>query len=368
MTKRNLKKYIIIGTVLIIAAALAFYILNWIYRDSQTTIINCAGSRGNVYSYDSEYYIIQNDGIYAYPDKKLVSVENCESITADKDYIYTTVHDRKSDTYSIVIYDRTTGKEIKGIAADEACSVLGAAEGKLYLVYHVADKLCTLDLEKHTVEKLDKEYSKDIQRMQIGKDLVIYNTGNRFVSWQHGNISSTLLGFYVAFGITEKTVCGSHIRQGIKDFEMYSEGDTYKLLLVNDDDVYGDYTVSYCDDKTLAFAVAAINSEPGASFPDPSQLKNHDCDSVYIYDVQSRERKDKHDFRTFERVIGISADHVVTYYKGKYLTYSRDDWKVVSEKDADEISKDGKYYFETCGEYVFVFDDDTGECINRIKI
>ena len=62
MTKRNLKKYIIIGTVLIIAAALAFYILNWIYRDSQTTIINCAGSRGNLYSYDGEYYIIQKTG------------------------------------------------------------------------------------------------------------------------------------------------------------------------------------------------------------------------------------------------------------------------------------------------------------------
>ena len=368
MTKQKLKKCIIIGTALIIAAVLAFFILNWIYRDLQTTEIKCAGSRGNVYSYDGEYYIIQNDGIYVYPDKKLVSVENCKSITADKDNIYTTVHDRKSDTYSIVIYDRTTGKENKSVDADEACTVLGAAGGKLYLSYHVTDTLCTLDLESYTIEKHKEEYSDDFKRTQIGKDLVIYNCGNRYVSWQHGNISSTLLGFYVSFGITENTVCGSHTRQGIKDLEMYSEGDTYKLLLVNDDDVYGDYTVSYCDDKTLAFTVAAINSEPGASFPDPSQLKNHDCDSVYIYDVQSRERKEKHDFQTFERVIGIGADHVVTYYKGKYLTYSRDDWKVVSEKDADEISKDGKYYFETCGEYVFVFDDNTGECINRIKI
>ncbi len=149
------RKHIIIVLSITLAVSLAFIILNMLYRDSQTTKINCVGSRGNVYSYDSEYYIIQNDGIYAYPDKKLVSVENCESITADKDYIYTTVHDRKSDTYSIVIYDRTTGKEIKGIAADEACSVLGAAEGKLYLVYHVADKLCTLDLEKHRKRPCD---------------------------------------------------------------------------------------------------------------------------------------------------------------------------------------------------------------------
>ncbi len=367
MTKQKLKKSIIISLVLTVAAIIAYFVLNMIYRDAQTIEIKCSGLRGNVYSHDGEYYIRQNDGIYIYPDKKLVSVENCGSITADKDNIYAAVHDRKSDTYSIVIYDRITGEERKSIAADEACTLLGAAEGKLYLSYHVTDTLCTLDLESYTIEKLDKEYSKDFKRTQIGKDLVIYNLGNRYVSWRDGNISSTLLGFYVAFGVTENTVCGSHTRQGIKDFEMYGKGDTYKLSLGNDKDVYGDYTVSYCDDKTLAFAVTAIDSEPSESFPDPSELKNHSCDSVYIYDVQSRE-KEKHDFRTFERVIGIGADHVVTYYKGKYLTYSRDDWKVVSEKDADEIKKDGKYYFEACGEYVFLFDDDTGKCINRIKV
>ncbi len=368
MTKQKLKKSIIICLVLTVAAIVAFFVLNMIYRDAQTTIIECAGSRGKVYSYDGEYYIRQKDGIYIYPDKKLVSVENCGSITADKDNIYAAVNNSTRKTYSIVIYDRTTGEERKSIAADQPCPLPGAAEEKLYLVYKVTDTLYTLDLESYTIEKIDKEYSKDFKRTQIGKDLVIYSCGNRYVSWQHGNISSTLLGFYVAFGITDNTVCGSRTRQGIKDFEMYCKGDTYQISLGNKDNVYGDFTVSYCDDKTLAFAVTAINKEPGASFPDPSELKNHGCDSVFTYDVQSRERKEKHDFRTFERVIGISADHVVTYYKGKYLTYSRDGWKVVSEQKTGEIKKDGKYYFETCGEYVFVFDDDTGECINRIKI
>lgn len=367
MTKQKLKNSIIICLVLTAAAIIAYFVMNMIYRDAQTIEIECSGSRGKVYSYDGEYYVRQNDGIYVYPDKKLISAENCDSFAADKDNIYTTVHDRNSDTYSIAIYDRRTGEERKSIAADEACTLLGAAEGKLYLVYWVTDTLCTLNLESYTIEKHKEEYSDDFKRTLIGKDLVIYNCGNRYVSWQHGNISSTLLGFYVSFGIAENTVCGSRTRQGIKDFEMYSEGDSYKLSFGNDE-VYGDYTVSYCDDKTLAFAVTAINSEPGDSFPDPSELKNHGCDSVFTYDVQSGERKGKHDFRTFERVIGISADRVVTYYKGSYLTYSRDDWKVVSEQKADEIKKDSKYYFETCGGYIFVFDDDTGKCINRIKV
>ena len=41
---------------------------------------------------------------------------------------------------------------------------------------------------------------------------------------------------------------------------------------------------------------------------------------------------------------------------------------MVPEKDADELKDGGKYYFEVCCGYVFVFDDNTGECINRIKI
>ena len=32
------------------------------------------------------------------------------------------------------------------------------------------------------------------------------------------------------------------------------------------------------------------------------------------------------------------------------------------------IKDGGKYNFKACGEYVFVFDDNTGECINRIKV
>ncbi len=51
---------------------------------------------------------------------------------------------------------------------------------------------------------------------------------------------------------------------------------------------------------------------------------------------------------------------------GEYLTYSIDTWEVISEQSADEIG--GSYTFETCGDYVFVFDDNSGELLNTIDI
>ena len=73
-------------------------------------------------------------------------------------------------------------------------------------------------------------------------------------------------------------------------------------------------------------------------------------------------------FAKFERVFYADSKKVMTVKKGKYTTYSAEDWKVTDEKKADEIKDGGKYTFEACGEYVFVFDDNTGECIDRIAV
>ena len=58
----------------------------------------------------------------------------------------------------------------------------------------------------------------------------------------------------------------------------------------------------------------------------------------------------------------------MTYYKGHYLTYDLNNWKVIRKQDADEIKNGGSYTFETCGDYIFVFDDDSGDLLNMISI
>ena len=62
--------------------------------------------------------------------------------------------------------------------------------------------------------------------------------------------------------------------------------------------------------------------------------------------------------RQFERVIYADTEKAMTYYNGKILTYNINDWKVIKKQDASYIKNNGSYDFETCGEKIFVYQDD----------
>ena len=76
----------------------------------------------------------------------------------------------------------------------------------------------------------------------------------------------------------------------------------------------------------------------------------------------------EHKTKTFERIIYADSEKAITYYDGEYLTYSLEDWKVIDKQDADDIKDDGSYFFEACGEYIFVFDNKTDKLINKLKV
>ena len=68
------------------------------------------------------------------------------------------------------------------------------------------------------------------------------------------------------------------------------------------------------------------------------------------------------------KIIGINDSCFVAFEDGKLLVFDNKTLEKLDEHKLDGVKEKGKYTFETCGEYVFVFDDNTGECINRIKI
>ena len=99
-----------------------------------------------------------------------------------------------------------------------------------------------------------------------------------------------------------------------------------------------------------------------------STLKYHNYDMLLSFDIDTSKMNDKYKLKRFERIICIGENKVITYYKGKYLTYSLDDWKVTNKQSASEIKEGGSYNFVACGDHIFVFDNGSDELLNKIPI
>lgn len=68
------------------------------------------------------------------------------------------------------------------------------------------------------------------------------------------------------------------------------------------------------------------------------------------------------------KIIGINDSHFLAFEDGKLLVYDNKSLEKLDEYELDGVKEKGKYTFETCGEYVFVFDDDSGELTEKIKV
>ena len=97
-------------------------------------------------------------------------------------------------------------------------------------------------------------------------------------------------------------------------------------------------------------------------------MKDHRHDILTIYDIDENEISKEYKTRRHERIIYSDDKKAVTYYKGKYLFRSINDWSVISKLTADEIKRGGSYSFDSCGDYIFVFDTESGELLNKVNI
>ncbi len=95
-------------------------------------------------------------------------------------------------------------------------------------------------------------------------------------------------------------------------------------------------------------------------------LRFHEYDQINIINLKTDETKTIITNKN-EKIIFINKNKVVTYYDGSYLFYNLDNWERYKKIDANEINSNGEYSFQSCGNYIFVF-DSSKKLLDRISI
>ena len=127
-----------------------------------------------------------------------------------------------------------------------------------------------------------------------------------------------------------------------------------------------DPVLYYDQNKMIALAFKnRSGNTPSGSF---DSMGGHKHDVLCVFDISKRELQAKYKTRKHERVIYADFEKAITYYDGEYYFRSLDDWSITSEIPAEEIKEGGDYTFDSCGDYIFVFNTETGELLNRISV
>ncbi len=121
------------------------------------------------------------------------------------------------------------------------------------------------------------------------------------------------------------------------------------------------------DNDTIIGILSKVSISPHDDFKEINNLKKHFADMIIFINADSMQIEKIFETKEKERVLFANKDTAVTFFKGKYITYSLDNLTKISSQKATEIQKGNSYYFQTCGDYIFIF-DNSENVINRISV
>ena len=365
-------KHKVLVLILLILSAVLFYIFVWnkpkVEADVNTVVFPTTACQrvGDDYFYISGKSVKCFSGgeektVYEGTEPYRICADEQHLFVCDSGIVCVELESGKSNT---IIYAKD--QDVWHIYADNGC-----------LFYKIAgEQIKCLDIKtdetKDAIELLnDKSEGFHKQRFSDDKWIIASISDGELGSFEICDDDMTLL-FTTGSKFVEKNneILRTSIKSDYYGIKYYrsSETEVNKIDLPRHMRQTGENTI--IGNNCIAVTTAVIQPFSFGRTGDANyypQLENHDYDA-YIKVNTDDFKVQRHKTRKFERIIYADDKKVVTYYNGKYITYSTDDWKVTDEKKADEIKNGGKYTFEACGEYIFVFDDDTGECINRIKV
>lgn len=383
------KRIIPLVIALIIVFAALFYRFNIYYPDITLKVTALYDEHPNVVECENEYFIL-SDGKITNADSK----EVIYSVTNENSFI-------KSYNDLIWIFDDSCNEKLKAI--DKYGNVK-----KHYLFpedsidFLINDDI-VFDLTSKELIMYRLTDDTHLEKKEIDYSFVFHSEDNRFdlykYSCEYGeclffdmNDTNDKDAFYAVdsehnevIGACEKNTIDllayeedrifytrSHFN--LKTISEYSFKDNIEK---NSEIEFGKYSRGffqkfyYCQSNEIIILMAQTVTSRSfareARVYNSDEMKKHNHDYAVIIDKNDFEVKEKKT-KTFERIIYVDSEKAITYYKGKYLTYSLDDWKVTDKQSASEIKEGGSYNFVTCGDYIFVFDNDSDELLNKIRI
>ena len=360
-------KKLIVFLILVIAIVSAIFILLHCFSPQNSIDVSNSRFLEQKAEINGEIYYIKGDGVYKASENQkyecLIQFDEPDTkafFTGEKNCIYTAVNINKST--SITKYDPDgiiTGKpfildkpDVDVVAIDNNCVYGRYSDGNdvKFAVFDMNGKTLNNNLPKY-------EYSDDKFSILGDEENTYYTSSNYMVNYI--GRSKKYAAYIYDYTAPELTIIDIESDDTMQiDLTAMFKG--YYVFA----DIKDDALCLIMTDTSEKLSLGSGHSNKG----DISSLELHKYDIYALTDLKSGKIINHHKTRKYERIIYADNKRAITYYLGNYITYSTDKWKEIKSQKANEIKEGGSYLFDTCGDYVFVFDYNTGEVINKLSI
>lgn len=379
------KKAIYLCSFLIFAVLIGFAIViifNCKNRDSIKTEMYVLSQRHGyfpgAYEYDGELYSRSVDGIVKYNENK----EKTEIIKVDSEFFDYTISNNR--IYLVSFGDGTAFLSTFSMSGEplskqqklpvKSLSMIGVVDN--YLIGNTStekDKRIfkVFDMEhglKETDITLSEYAEKSREYCSYGFDFILASLENDgYFVYNNDFIKSSSERYLAA---NDKYF--AYVYNIVSPTIEFLDIDSGEIKKINNSQLYPYSKVVFShldgDILTVSFSQNSPNFwDDNNLLEGTNKLKYHRYDAYAVINLKTGKVVKKHKFDTYERIIFINDEKIITYKDGKYIEYSADSFKKISEQDASEIKADGRYIFYSHNNYIFIFDDNTGEMINRIS-
>ncbi len=380
------KKILYLCLFLIFAVLVGFVIVlifNCKNRDSLKTEMHVLSQRHGyfpgAYEYDGALYSRSVDGIVKYNENK----EKTEIIKVESDFFDYTISNNR--IYLVSFGDGTAFLSTFSMSGEplskqqklpvESLSMIGVVDN--YLIGNISTEKDKRTFKVFNMENGLKET--DITLSEYAeKSRSYFSYGSDFISASLEND-----GYFVYNNDFIKSSSERYLSANDKYFAYvynivspkieFLDIDSGEIKKINNSQLYPYSKVVFShldgDILTVSFSRNSTNFwDDNNLLEGTDKLKYHRYDACAVINLKTGKVVKKHKFDTYERIIFVDDENIITYKDGKYIEYSAYSFKKISERDASEIKEDGSYIFYSQSNYIFIFDDNTGKMINRISV